>query len=815
MVPHRRFCTFTQVSFVVLVSSGLLSASASAEKEPSELAKGGFRGDGGYSFRLEFADGGVLFQRTVPDLPQRGAVMPAWLGDAYVLFQCSPGAGAKKVGVEKNAWDHQVATYAVASGQASVILSRLTPAVLIDSPASSIAFEETAPTYVAFVSGGKVVASDSGDLGSPLDLDEPWMLGWFGRSSPYRNYPEVADLDDQHLGADKVSLDRRRPVKLDFPLLFRLEHRPRAVRVSTGGLIFLFEGEAGKIAVMPLFGGRIFEPQETEKWVERLPGEVLRQCRLWSQKLRDYPLSVRETFSSDPERDVLSIRQEFEWASFEDDWKSPPVKAAPVPPMLAVALGGNIPVTFSRGAKKAEPVDYNFMDIPGKAMGVEGADTYEFQISGLGDYLFYKRNAAPVSTETAPLRAKLEKHIQEMVDAGHLAPLFYVYGGIAGSAPAYFYWGSSPDLARAVSAAYPYLSESLKQQVKMYLQSEWRINPPFQADTSQYLNGANRAPYDVPWQDIRLLPAFNREKALRESRFFADLYGVYEYIVVTGEKPDAELLRIGARRFVDQLLALQDWALCGPVKPPITQRGFFDPYSYYRRNGQSTYNSWLAGSIGLVRLSRILGWKDEEALGWYLFGKLAMARIGQARYTAELHRMGSVLGDEKSDWRTLVHIDQNCAIVLRGSISSVVHEDQEVPPFIDLVEEVGRMLGRHARKECRIYLDNLDESMPLWWISEAPKQSASEHRLCPLQHKSGNVLAQCWILGKTGEQFRRYVDTTRFKGDLFYIHNLAALIDSYAEITPCGIQNGLSGTAPPQAGLRKETIWQFHMEREA
>lgn len=782
MVTKKWLCRFTEVGLVACIASGIVRGEAIEEKEPSELARGAFGGDGGFSFRLEFGDGEILFRRTVPDLPRKGEAMPTWLGDAYVLFQCIPGRHAQKVGVRKNAWDHQVAAYNIEGGQAKVILSRLSPAVLIDSRATDIAFEKRGPTHLAFVSEGRVVIKRSEGLDSPHHLDEPWVLGWFGRSSPYRNYPNVADLDDEHLGADKVSLERRRPVNLDLPLLFRLERRPGAIHLSDQGITLQFNGEAGKIAVMPLFGGRVFEPEETEKWTGGLPGAVLDQCRLWAQKLRDYPLSVKETYSVSAEDDILSVRQEFKWESFEDDWSTPSVKAAPVPPMLAVALGGNIPVTFFQGQRKVHPIDYNLMDTPGKAMGVEGADSYEYRIDGLGQYLFYERRAAPASTETGPFRAKLEKHIQEMVDAGHLAPLFYVYGGIGGAAPAYFYWGSSPDLAKAVSAADPYLSEALKHRARDYLRSEWRANPPFEVDPGKYTHGANRAPYDVPWQDIRLLPALNREKALRQSRFFGDLYGLHAYTLITGEKPDSTLLRRRVTGMVNELLMLQDWALCGPVKQPTTWRGFFDPYSYYRRNGQSTYNNWLAGSIGLVRLAREFGWTDEEALGRYLFGKLAMARIGQARYTAELHRMGLMRGNEKDDWRTLVHVDRNCAIVLRGSVYAVVREDQEVPPFIDLVEEVGRMLGRHAREECRTYLNNLDESMPLWWISEAPKQSASEQRLCPLQHKSGNVLAQYWILGKTREEFRHYVDTTRFKGDFFYIHNLAALIDSYAEV---------------------------------
>jgi hypothetical protein len=49
-----------------------------------------------------------------------------------------------------------------------------------------------------------------------------------------------------------------------------------------------------------------------------------------------------------------------------------------------------------------------------------------------------------------------------------------------------------------------------------------------------------------------------------------------------------------------------------------------------------------------------------------------------------------------------------------------VHQNQETPPFNDLVEEVGRLLGRYARPECRTYLDQLDYSLPFWYIGEAP-----------------------------------------------------------------------------------------------
>jgi hypothetical protein len=209
---------------------------------------------------VEFAEEEIVLKRTLPDLPLRGEGMPAWMGEAYDLFRVSPGPGAKRVRVERNAWEHQLGVYGVSSGEARVVLSRLTPAVLIDSPSRTVVLRNRAPTCVAFLSQGKVVSRSVGEIPERLALDEPWVLGWFGRATPYRNYPEVADLDDEHTGADKVSLGKRRPASLDMPLLFRFEHKPKAIRSDGSAVALEFEERAGKVAVMPLFGGKGLSP---------------------------------------------------------------------------------------------------------------------------------------------------------------------------------------------------------------------------------------------------------------------------------------------------------------------------------------------------------------------------------------------------------------------------------------------------------------------------------------------------------------------------------------------------------------------------
>jgi len=764
----------------------LPSAACAGEWIPSEMAAGSFRSDAGLSFRVGLKKGWPVLGRTTTALANpRSRLHPVYEGATVPLLTVAfADDQAPKPRLEQEAWDHQIATYALpGGGSASLLLSRLTPAVLAESTGDRIAFTGAAPKHVAFVVNGRPVVHPAASLAElPADqvkLTEPWLLAWFGTSTPLKGSATPIDVGDR-TGVSKARLMAGLSQPLDLPLLFRLEHAPKAID-ARGGLAFTFAGGTGKIAVMPLAGGRIFLPEETEGWAKGLPEPILERCRRWSVWLRDIPLTVSETFSVAEDGGSVTVRQQFTWTSFDDDWRSPQAKAAPVPPMLATALGGGVPVRFFQAGKEVEPADCRFMAAFGRMMVLEGADAYEYRIDGLEKYLWRKREPRAVAPEAKPIQAKLERRVADTVAAGHLAPLLYIYGGIGGTRFAHFHWIGSPELAHALATACPYLSPALQEKVKAYLKAEWEAYPPFTIEPSWYRKGTWRAPYDMPWDEMtrHMVLPIGRDIEYRKASFFIDLYRALAWYSLAGETDDAGELEDVAAEFTERLARRQDWAILGPSR----LRSVRDRHRlrYFTLQGQATTNRWLAGLIGAARLARQLGWKDREKLATYLFAKLAMARVAQARYVPEMHRMGLVRGKAVDDWRTLLHIDATCVIVGWGGIAAGVHQDQELPPFIDLVEEVGRLLGDYARPECRIYLGHLDAAIPFWYLSEAPKQGATEHRTCPLQHLSGNVLAQYWILGKRGKAFTRYIDTTRFTGDLYTIHNLTTAIDSFAE----------------------------------
>lgn len=771
----------------VIFLSGFALRSA---EEVSGHAKGAFQSNGGFSFRLKTDQGWPILERPFYAVP-----LASYRGWYYHCYSLELDSGnAPKVQLADKAWDYRRFNYNLSGGKkASIVLSRLTPAVLIETqnnylklakPANfklkpprfsflpRLKVKTGAAKYAAWTEGGKIVVKATSSLNGKINLSEPWILLWFGKNSPLRgnDSPQADPGGGPFAGSTGDKIYRRLSQLIDMPLLVRLEKNPSSISFNDG-VILKFSDSAGKVAVMPLFGGKFLSVEETEKWNSSLPAVVIKQCRQWSTALRDYPLTVKESFSFDG-KDTLTITEDFKWDAFKDDWKSKAVKAAPLPPLVGLAISGKAPVTFTAGGKNVNPTGMNLMDTPGKAVVIMGTDSYNMVIKGLGKYIFMKPASGPVPSEAKKFQSKLEKHVREMVEKGRLKPLIFSYAGVASHINMGIYFANPAECADAIRAAYPYLSPELQKKAVTYVQNELKENPPFK--TKGYNKGANRAPYELP-NEGTVGVAIRRDSELRQSNFFRDILPLVKYAEVTGDKsvPPETMKKVGMKK-IQEILAKQDWALMGPNIGKLK-----DTPKYFNLNGEASYNSWLAGAMGFTRLSRQEGWKKEEALGYYMTAKLALARLGLANYVNQMYAMGLMKGDPKKDWRCVSHIDTNCVVIVRGNFDMRIRSDQEIPKFYNLTPETARFLADYGKADSQRYLDMLDYSAPYFWMSEAVKQGATEHRQSPLNWKHEAVLAEYWILGKKGEKFRKYIDTTRFKGDYYYIQNLAALIDSY------------------------------------
>lgn len=128
-------------------------------------------------------------------------------------------------------------------------------------------------------------------------------------------------------------------------------------------LRILFQGsEKGTRAVVVEFeqaGARLFLLRPLKEWrgllwMARLMTQgpldeeqaqgILRQCRLWSRALLNYPITFSETFVRAPgERWALLVADVYNYLELRDEWGTQPLRLAPLPPLVTYGLMGDYP----------------------------------------------------------------------------------------------------------------------------------------------------------------------------------------------------------------------------------------------------------------------------------------------------------------------------------------------------------------------------------------------------------------------------------------------------------------------------------------
>lgn len=303
------------------------------------------------------------------------------------------------------------------AGDADVdmLVSELSPAVLVSTASPALTLFGRLPelglglpTHMAYAStaGSKVVAlTPSSPL--PTDFAENWALFWFAGAAGW----------DRLVYSDYVQryVQRPEPMSFDFPVLVVFQHRPQALALADDGIRATFGSSAGSTAVMPLFGAARLAPATTRGWNDELPADVLTAARLWSRALRAYPVAVRETFSIDRRRDAVTVQQAYRFHLTEDDWKTEPLRLAPISPTIALAADAGFPLKLPPGA-----IDTRFVSAFGPWKVVPDSDRADYEIDGVLRYV----DEVPVLPDPAPTTPRLRK-LQKDFAAQVAGPLLY------------------------------------------------------------------------------------------------------------------------------------------------------------------------------------------------------------------------------------------------------------------------------------------------------------------------------------------------------------------------------------------------------
>ncbi len=227
------------------------------------------------------------------------------------------------------------------------------------------------PTMIAYATERGIITQAIKSHELPMPLSEPWVLVWFAGAE----------------GFDKLSVGGPAPIPqvapIDVPWLFVLQHQPRSIQLTKAGLVFTFADDAEHVACMPFFGLRKPAQLETARAEHKLPREWLGRARLLARLMRAYPIDLTEAVMVGAARDDrITIVNDFQYLHTTDDWNTPELIGAPIPPIVALAATAGLRVEFEGRVQDLKmPTAFGPMKI------ILGSDVCRYTICGLRAYI--------------------------------------------------------------------------------------------------------------------------------------------------------------------------------------------------------------------------------------------------------------------------------------------------------------------------------------------------------------------------------------------------------------------------------------------
>ena len=792
-------------------------------------------------------------------------VKPGHLKPVPILLGCMKiGNRGQLKGQQANAVSNTI-VYGNDAGELSLTVSRLSPAVLLETKSGTVELfgrEEkpvhpvplkTTPAspgtvkplrWAAPAADGKVLTGvlrrqevcelpfqawgqrvDRAESLAPEQVSAPplaqlgkgWLLLWYGSDSPFVSSKVPFSILPRVLFPGQLGM--KTILQADVPLLLVFENAPKAVELKKEGdaarFLISFDGQAGKIAMLPLFGHDLRPAAETERWLKAFPAGVKERCDFWAGCLAEFPVNVKESVAYNEKQDRVTLTETFDYVRVREGGK----RIAPLPAMLALGFSQGLKVRFSE-----EPTDLKLATQFGPVMGIRG-ESYTWSMGGLGKAVHARRAIGPASPKAAELEKELVAEVDKMIEAGHLAPWICFmrrFGFIAFRDPS--------EALYLLSEVLPVLPPDRQEKLRAYMKAECKSYPPHQVKSIDLDDGVRREVRKLAVKSKKYGSMGYKTGSTGSPTYVNEphppLYranGVARYYRAMGEEPSPEVVGIWMRAMAESLKAT-DWATMAwfwgkydriqvysypgkRVKPAqlaaYLRRGYF-------ANTMRHVHRDAAGLIGYLQLCRSAG-KAGEPETWGQLARLTALRFSLARYGRYLAASGISQMPKDPDVRALLarsgdlskpenHLQQPLCInqhgiIIHATVSRELSQYQYtrrgnyggLPSheivFLDMTPEFGKLLAEFGfDDDARRFLEFFEKVQPTWHAAYTDCMHRSGSELAYMFPTDAHQLfvAHAWIAGTPPEKLERYIDQPWTPlGDLYYMHKLAETIKAY------------------------------------
>ncbi len=375
-------------------------------------------------------------------------------------------------------------------------------------------------------------------------------------------------------------------------------------------------------------------------------------------------------------------------------------------------------------------------------------------------------SSSSVNTTSDQLKQKLEAEVQKIVTTAPLRPGYYSsglydqwleggYNATAGTGELLDYFQNPADTVYTLLLAYPYLSSTTQSSVKIYLQTNF--GPGAKYDFTKIVHvgwgGAGREWSDIPSEVVAIwgtanhwpkdpitYPLCNWCGYWQNFPPF-NFYAAWKYAQIVGNNDPT---------FANNLLSkLSGSGLGGSKLETPPSDSFFGDRPYI-------LNLYIAGYEGFIELEKLAKVTINNT-AQSTYDHLRSIRVSNFNKDIPLAWQTGGGGDTAFNYNNVLAVARN---------------------FMFLTPELADYLHQNINSQVQTTSDEYQYIAPYWFVSRYDN-TYGEGTLDTLYNYPALFQAKAWILKQPFSELTKWVDVPAFQtGDLFYIQNLVAALDS-------------------------------------